>query len=202
VANVDTLLNGLQSEIEQVANEIDRVAEELLQGTGVELPTTIAEDHTLSTAINAQIDSILDTGSSAIGAGSAADIDARPLSQMIVQLATRRQQFQAELEGLTAESRELLRSRDTAWELYTTLDNKSREAEAQFATGAPQVRFALPAIPPTTRNPRGVLTSTLIGAVVGAVLALLFVWAREYWEGTALSLANRKPLHRPQPSGD
>ncbi|MBA3532669.1 MAG: hypothetical protein H0T73_12160 [Ardenticatenales bacterium] len=199
-AEVDSLLETVNENIKKADEEIARLSEELFLGSALDTPTAVPENHTLFTLVAEQVDGILNT--STILTSGSPELDEKPLQQNLVQLSERRQTLISEKETIEAKLRELTRHRDTAWDLYTTLDNKAREAEAQFATGAPQVRLAIPATSPRAANASSPLFFALVGTLLGLALGLLYTLIREL--GPTLSLTTPTTLvgRDPHPTGD
>jgi uncharacterized protein involved in exopolysaccharide biosynthesis len=201
-ADVEGLLHIVEDGLDEANGEIKRLTEELFRGTNLDIPGRIPEDHELFQLVNAQVESALnaDVGlqinEQIFGAG------VEPLDRTLDQLSDQRQVLSARLENLEARQRELTRARDTAWGLYTTLDNKAREVDAQFATGAPQVRLAVQALPPLEPDPRGRLMLSLIAAGAGGLIAIVYVFGREYWKSSAPTEAPSPSLPQPPPTRD
>jgi uncharacterized protein involved in exopolysaccharide biosynthesis len=206
-AEVEELLRIVEDGLDEANGEIELLTEELFLGTKFDIPSQIPKDHELFRLVNAQVESALnvDVGLQINGEVFGAGVE--PLNRTLGQLSDQRQVLSAQLENLEARQRELNRARDMAWDLYTTLDNKAREVEAQFATGAPQVRLAVQALPPPEPDPRGRLMVSLIAAAVGGMLGLVYIVGREYWESSApaeessppAEEAPGPPLPEPQP---
>jgi uncharacterized protein involved in exopolysaccharide biosynthesis len=201
-ADVESLLHIVEDGLDEANGEIKRLTEELFRGTNLDIPGRIPEDHELFQLVNAQVESALNAevglqiNEQIFGAG------VEPLDRTLDQLSDQRQVLSARLENLEARQRELTRARDTAWGLYTTLDNKAREVDAQFATGAPQVRLAVQALPPLEPDPRGRLMLSLIAAGAGGLIAIVYVFGREYWKSSAPTEAPSPSLPQPPPTRD
>jgi hypothetical protein len=209
-AEVKALLRIVEDGLNEANGEIEQLTEVLFLGTNFDIPSQIPEDHELFRLVNAQVESALNADVGPQINGNIFGTGVEPLDRTLGQLSDQRQVLNAQLENLEARLRELSRTRDTAWGLYTTLDNKAREVEAQFATGAPQVRLAVQALPPLEPNPRGRLVVSLIAAGVGGMLGLLYIFGREYWQSSAPAEAPRppaeeapgRPLPEPEPVVD
>lgn len=182
-ADVQTLLAIVENGLTEANTEIERLTGELFLGEKLEIPTEIPPDHELFGLMAQQVEAILNVG--VVLETDSIELEGKPLSQTLDRLSDRRQVLRSQLENLEARERELTRTRDTAWGLYTTLDNKAREVEAQFATGAPQVRLAMQALPPVEPDPRGRLLLSLIAAAVGGLIGVVYVFGRVYWEESA-----------------
>lgn len=175
--DVALLQRIVAEQIQEADAEIERLSVALIEGDERLVPASLVGDHPLLEALQGQVQALL-----ANDLTSAPDeVASSPLGESLTVLAGRLQRLEAEVEELEARERELRRARDTAWTLYTTLDNKAREVEAQFATGVPQVRLAVGARVPTLANPRGGLLSSLMAAFATLCLAALFVVVRHYW---------------------
>lgn len=196
---VASLLSTVDANLQQTEEEITRLSNDLFLGTGFTTPAAIPDNHALLSLVQSQVEEILN---SSVPLEAASTIEESPLSQTVEQVSAQRQALYARLEEAQAQQRELLRNRDTAWELYTTLDNKAREAEAQFATGAPQARLALTAFTPTEADPSSRVTFAILGVFGGALLALLYVLAKVTWP-MIFVIPSLAPLPgEPQSAGD
>lgn len=182
--DIDALLAIVQTGLTETNREIERLNEALFDGKGLEIPTAVPPRHALLETIEAQTQAVLQTKVQFDAGADGANQD--PLGQALARLSQERQGLLAKVEQLEAQARELTRTRDTNWELYKTLDNKSREVEAQFATGAPQVRITLEALPPPEPDSHNTILYALAAAVFGGALGILFALAREHWRAPAL----------------
>ena len=100
-------------------------------------------------------------------------IDEGSLQQEILQL-------QGQLEQERARERELTSARDLAWETYQMVARKVAEVQMATQTEETLVRFAVAATEPESPiRPRKRL-NTLLGSVVGAMLAMGAVFTLEY----------------------
>jgi len=192
-AEVKALLRIVEDGLNEANGEIEQLTEVLFLGTNFDIPSQIPTDHELFQVVNAQVESALNADMGLQIEGQILGGGVEPLDRTLGQLSDQHQVLSVQLENLEARLRELSRARDTAWGLYTTLDNKAREVEAQFATGAPQVRLAVQALPPLEPDPRGRLMVSLIAAGVGGMLGLLYIFGREYWQSSAPAEAPRPP---------
>ena len=93
--------------------------------------------------------------------------------------------LQKALEIQKAQERELLSARNLAWENYVAVQRKLAEVTLQAQIPDSQVRFASHAIiPDDPISPRRLL-NTVIGGALGFMLAVVGVFAVEYWQGGA-----------------
>ncbi|MBN1890313.1 MAG: hypothetical protein JW850_20130 [Thermoflexales bacterium] len=82
-------------------------------------------------------------------------------------------QMEAEMEQQKATRKRLTQERDLAWDTYTTLARKRSEVSIATSVTGSEVRFAAPAVTPTTRlasRAMGVATAALLGALLGVLL--------------------------------
>ncbi|MBA3533284.1 MAG: hypothetical protein H0T73_15295, partial [Ardenticatenales bacterium] len=177
--DITVLRESVSAGISEAAGEIQRLSEEVFLGAGLNSPTTVPDEHALMALIKSQTKAVLNT--ELLLSPDSEELQNSPLSQNIALLSTRLQQLQSDIERLSAREKELLRARDVAWDLYTTLDNKAQEAAAQFATGSPQARLALAATVPTFANAQGRTAFSLFAAMAGAIAMTLLVIGREAW---------------------
>ena len=91
-------------------------------------------------------------------------------------------QLRGELEKESARQRELQRSRDIAWETYTTLDSKA--AEVKVATLAQDAVVRVAVVAPVPESPVGPHKARNIGIalVVGLVVGVLSAFGIEYFK--------------------
>jgi uncharacterized protein involved in exopolysaccharide biosynthesis len=205
-AEVQALLRIVEDGLAEAEVEIERLTDELFLGTDLDIPVSMPEDHGLFQWVNAQVESALNAEVT-LEIGSAG-LETQPLSQSLTRLSDRRQALRAQLESLEAEERELTLARDTAWELYKTLDNKAREVATQFATGAPQTRLAVRAAAPLVPDPPGGKRLPLVAGALGGMLGVVYVVGRTYWDLSApveepsrpAEGSHGRPLPEPQPA--
>jgi uncharacterized protein involved in exopolysaccharide biosynthesis len=205
-SDVQDLRSVVEEALAEANTEIERLTDELFLGTNLKIPGEIPADHQLFQLVNAQVEAMLNLET--MPEADLMNLEARPLTRTLTQLSSQRQVLRAQLEGLEAQERELVRARDTAWDLYKTLSNKAREAEAQFATGAPQARLAIQATPPVAEDRRGRLLLSVLAAALGGMIGVVYVLGRGYWQsgapeaapGTPTEEAPAPPLPEPQPA--
>ncbi len=93
--------------------------------------------------------------------------------------------LEAALEAQSAQDRELRTARDLAWENYEAVQRKLAEVTLATQITDSEVRFAAHAIVPDDPiSPRRLL-NTAIGGALGFMLAVIGVFAVEYWQGSA-----------------
>ena len=80
----------------------------------------------------------------------------------------------------SARERELKRSRDVAWETYTTLDNKAIELEVASQAQDVAVRVAVAATVPELTTARPDITSVGIALVLGLIISVFAAFGLEY----------------------
>jgi uncharacterized protein involved in exopolysaccharide biosynthesis len=88
----------------------------------------------------------------------------------------------------SARERELKRSRDVAWETYTTLDNKTIELEVASQVQDVAVRVAVAATVPELTTARPDITSVGIAFALGLIISVFAAFGLEY-----LSNGTKKP---------
>lgn len=107
--------------------------------------------------------------------------DDEELSQAIEMLDTKLSTLQAELEKQKSQERELLQTRDLAWDNVTTVQRKLSEIQLEDDIIGSQVRIASRAIPPLNPvSPRRLLTALIVGGL-GTLLTIFTVFIIEYW---------------------
>ncbi|MCO6452936.1 MAG: hypothetical protein J5I90_19285 [Caldilineales bacterium] len=174
VADVDEMLVRVAQGQAEATAAIGGLLAEMLSAASLDVPPDASAD--LQNTVMAQVNEILQ-GEILPADEQAANATTTALSSLTAQ----RQQLLAQQEKQRARMRELVRQRDSSWNLYETLDNKAREVEAQFAAGSPQARIAIVATPPLYRNSRNTIPTVLAAAAMGFVLGVLFVTTQAYW---------------------
>jgi uncharacterized protein involved in exopolysaccharide biosynthesis len=104
---------------------------------------------------------------------------AEPLNQAIDKLEKEILGMQAELEQQQATKQTLVQTRDLAWDTYTTLSRKRSEVDVATAVTGSEVRFAAPAVPPTTRAISRAMMA-LVAGILGIFLGIVFTFGIEY----------------------
>ena len=89
-------------------------------------------------------------------------------------------QLKGEHAQESARERELKRSRDVAWETYTTLDNKAIELEVASQAQDVAVRVAVAATVPELTTARPDITSVGIALVLGLIISVFAAFGLEY----------------------
>jgi len=105
---------------------------------------------------------------------------AEPLTRAIDELEKEVDQLQAQLQQENATKQELTRSRDLAWETYTTLARKVAEVGVASAVTGTEVRFASPAVEPRSPVARKTMQNTVLAGMVGCMLAVGVAFLIEY----------------------
>jgi len=121
-------------------------------------------------------------------------LSAATASKLIDQYGREVLQLQEQLEKEQAQQRELVQTRDLAWETYTTLTRKAAEANLAAQTKDTQIRFISPALVPTRpEGPRKLVIIALAG-VIGVILGIVAAFAVDYLESLGIDLPTlRKP---------
>ena len=89
-------------------------------------------------------------------------------------------QLKGEYQQESARERELKRSRDVAWETYTTLDNKAIELEVASQAQDVAVRVAVAATVPELTTARPDITSVGIALALGLIISVFAAFGLEY----------------------
>ncbi len=120
----------------------------------------------------------------------AGEVKSNSISGEVTKLQVEARQLRAQKETIAAQLKELTRSRDQAWDTYSTLRVKEDELHIALETTGMEVRFAAPAVEPMA--PTNIRTSTNIGlaAVAGFMLATGAAFLLHY-------LSSTRSLHRP-----
>jgi capsular polysaccharide biosynthesis protein len=116
-------------------------------------------------------------------------------SAAFTQVSGHMQTLQVELESQKARKLELTTQRDLALNVYKTLTEKETEVRQQVQT-ARYANLASPATTPTEPLPRGTVRNTLIGGVLGVLLAVFWILVMQWWRNTPAAIA-QDPVHQP-----
>jgi len=109
----------------------------------------------------------------------------KPLSQEIVQRENYVRLLQADIVRLNQTKADLQQDRDLAWQAYTTLLAKAQEIDVAAASEDIEVRFASPALPPSSPvGPRKLFNVAVAGAL-GLMVGVFGAFALEWWQGEA-----------------
>ena len=174
ISDVVPALEATNKEYDIAVKKVDTLSKELLSSADIKtIPLDESQKSELFTLINEQVRQTLDRPLM-VDVRSQDLVDA-PLSKNIDDLIAYKQQLAAEILDAQAQKQILERTSTTTWELYSILDNKAREVEAQFATGSPQARIALNAYTPYEPDKQNILfvpAGAIGGFIVGLVLVL------------------------------
>ncbi len=197
-ADVDAMVEALESYMERLDQQIADLSDDLLNGAGLaylqeldiapSASASITEDpagagtessgaaeegdDALQAAIRRSYEQLFAVGglvaASQYPTSTGAD-DA--VTALIQQLDRETQILQAQLEAETAKSQELTQRRDLAWNTYDMLSNKVAELTLERTAANSEVRLGSPAIPPVHPMPG---PSLLLAIIVGAALGFIF----------------------------
>jgi uncharacterized protein involved in exopolysaccharide biosynthesis len=103
--------------------------------------------------------------------------------------------LQGQIQETNTEAARLTRQRDLTQNVYTTLAQKVKETgiSAQDASG--RVRLASGAMAPERPMSKKLLTNTALGLVLGLMVIVIVVFAREYFRGPAKVSTGLQPEH-------
>lgn len=135
------------------------------------------------------IDALISTLESRSGTQPGQTID--ELRQEILQLREK-------LEQENAKKKELTDSRDTAWNTYTTLENKVAEVEVASQAQDAMVRVAAAATVPNTPVSAHKATNIGIALVLGSVVGVFGAFGVEYFRNTPDRLVTKKTEEKPE----
>lgn len=134
-------------------------------------------------ATEARIEALTATlGSDEAGAAASEE---QPLRQRIDTLTNEiielESQLQTELATRDADRRELEAARDRAWETYQALTSQLVEAEIKAQSSNTEVRVADVALVPEGPLGSGIMTNTLLAAIVAAMFAVGAILFLDWW---------------------
>lgn len=182
--DVSVALTSVQNELIIAEQEVERLSQELLLSSNIDdVPLNLPDENRLYDLIDTRITELLSR--TVEFDPRSPELQESPLNAQLNNILGYKQELEAQILNLQEERQRLEREKNTAWELYVTLDNKAREVETQFATGAPQARLALSAFPPTQPNRLPVWSlpaALLIGSGVGLALVLGIVIRKQVFD--------------------
>jgi capsular polysaccharide biosynthesis protein len=135
-------------------------------------------DVTVTSAVAAQSQALL-SAEEGSGIAATATLTTPAANRTVLALQAQVRSLQSALEQERATSLTLTQARDLAWSTYSTLANKQAEVTVAAAISSSEVRFALPAVPPTNRV-QSPSTSVLVVVLVGLLLGVMAAFAVEF----------------------
>jgi uncharacterized protein involved in exopolysaccharide biosynthesis len=109
-------------------------------------------------------------------------VNVENLAKAIADLDAKTLILEEQLETQKAKQRELKQTRDLTWENFTTIQRKLAETELTSQITDTQIRIAADAVVPEKPVSSGRLMNTAIAGILGAMLAVFVVFAKEYWQ--------------------
>lgn len=102
-------------------------------------------------------------------------------TQVIDQLEEEIRQLRSQYETAQAQQRELGQQRDLAWSTLTTIKSKVAELKVAQAAGSSEVRFAAPAVEPTTPlKGTSLILAVAAGGMAGLFLAIFYAFVASF----------------------
>jgi uncharacterized protein involved in exopolysaccharide biosynthesis len=123
-----------------------------------------------------------------------------PLEARIAALDDEIAALRSELEAKNAEQRELVQTRDRAWETYQVLLGKQVEENITAGAATAEVRLADTAVVPEYPQSRGVILNTLLAGIVGFMVVAGFVLALDWWYAGEPEPEAVEPVTPPEPA--
>jgi uncharacterized protein involved in exopolysaccharide biosynthesis len=105
--------------------------------------------------------------------------------QPILDLIERIQLLQSRVEAQAMQLRELQEARDQAWENYKSIQHKLTEVQLGSQITDSVVRMADYAVLPIKPVSPHLLLNTLVGGLLGGLLAVVAIFGDEYWQNGA-----------------
>ncbi|NLG49037.1 MAG: hypothetical protein GX552_02855 [Chloroflexi bacterium] len=219
-ADLQAFITTLEARIAELDQEIATKSEGLLDNTGYELPDLARDaNDPLMTAIQAgylelfTLDSLANLSGevainnplAAAGMEKAKELlqlqglenlpayleEARPLNETLDQLQNEVRLLQAELTQEQSKREELTKTREIAWQTYTTMSEKSAEVNIGSSLASSVVRLATTtsyALP----QDRELLQQVVIAGVLGMILGIVAAFVIEYYQGYRARTASDK----------
>jgi uncharacterized protein involved in exopolysaccharide biosynthesis len=178
VADLDVLIRQIEVEQEKTDAAIADLSKTLAAGGDYQYYDSLDIENPLYQAGIDSLDQITNLELTSI---SQERLNGTPLAKQIEQVSANIQSLQAQLEQEQATQRNLTNERDLAEKAYQAL----RVKETEIKTGAQtsnEVVLASAAVPPLVPDSRGTVTNTLLAGIVGGMLAVVWVFASEWWE--------------------
>ena len=195
-ADVAGLLKLVEKSLLETNEKLDALQAQALTPIDFSLPTEVKDS--LSTQITEDAMKILNSEQTI--SPYSEELKATSLYKKIETYNSYRQELIAKREKLKTESQALYLQRDSAWNLYQTLDTKTHEAEAQFAVGSPQVNSPIGASLPERPNQRSRIQASIIGGGLAGLIAIAVIILLDGWvlvdqpTGGNTPRLNRKPV--------
>ena len=204
LADVIPAQKAVDKEYAIAVKKVDELSKQLLLSSNInDVPLDLPEDNEMFDLINKRVTEILNRP--ILLDVRSPELTSAPLSKNLDDYLAYKQTLEAQILDLQAQRQILDRTTTTTWELYSILDNKAREVEAQYATGAPQARVALEAYPPA--EPDGfnilfVLAALFGGLLLGFFIVIMWEIRDQVFENENKPTGKNQPLVGAAASGD
>ncbi|MFB6272540.1 MAG: GumC family protein [Salinibacter sp.] len=181
IQSLSALIKSLRTRIQRLDKSIRQRSSQLLKNKGYEfinaeiaesLEGKIAskEENLLAQVANSVSKQVLQLqGLEEVPSYSTAT---KPLSQAVTKLENQIDQLESQIESEQARKKNLTRARDLAWEQFKTLSTKRAETDIASSITGTEVRFASPALPPSSPTGPSTRLNTLLGGFVGLILMM------------------------------
>lgn len=197
LADAKTLREGLEEGVPSSTSRRNSLALLLLRARASTLSSSLPIELQVSPGLPTQVQILLDQQ---IEVAEDPGQQLSELDTLIANLEIRREQVQAlidegslqqevlqleeQLEREQATQRELTSTRDLDWDAYQVIARKIAEVQMAAQAKGTVVRFAVPAMEPESPISSRKKLNTLLGSVVGAMLAVGVVFTIEYLDDT------------------
>ncbi len=104
-----------------------------------------------------------------------------PMAETLMQLESRLQTLQSQLEAENARNQQFVQQRDLSWDTFKALSTKQAELVLERAAANSEVRMGTPAVAPDRPIPGvSLLLSVALAGVVGLLFAIFLAFLLEY----------------------
>jgi uncharacterized protein involved in exopolysaccharide biosynthesis len=176
--------------------EIESLYPELFaQDAWMELAQSVPEQSELNELANQTVEDLLEM--KGWGEVLSTPIHETPLAKEVADLEMEVRKLEAEIERLESKNARLQQDRDLAWQTYSALLSKQQEVEVAKDAKGTEVRFASPAVPPSSPVSPNTKRNAALAAAVGLMLGVGAAFLAEYMEMEVPDpylLLNRLPL--------
>ncbi|MFN8442098.1 MAG: hypothetical protein U0175_15055 [Caldilineaceae bacterium] len=203
---VDSLMDAIDAQLTEINDNSATLSKKLLSGEGYTyLEQNVPISSTLVTAIDKQNEALLNGNTSISSASTLSstlnsadllpDLQTNELeqiarqyssfdpatTQVLNQLEEEIRQLRSQYETVQAQQRELNQQRDLAWSTLTTVKSKVAELTVAQAAGSSEVRFAAPAVEPTTPvKGTSLILAVAAGGMAGLLLAIFYAFIASF----------------------
>jgi len=178
VADINTIINQIDAELEKTDVELQELSTLLASGGEYQFYESPDSENPLFQAGVERLEALLNLD---LPSSLTPNYTGTALEIQIAEISSETQALKAQLENEQAKQRDLLNERNLAEQAYNALLVKVTELKAGSQTSN-EVALAGSAVVPTKPDSRGTITNTLLAAIVGGMLAVVWVFVSTWWK--------------------